>query len=42
MQIAYKAKDITEAHIVANLLISNGIHAHVGGITYRAHSGISV
>ncbi len=31
MQIAYKAKDITEAHIVASLLISNGIHAHVGG-----------
>ena len=31
MQIAYKAKDISEAHIVASLLVANGIHAHVGG-----------
>lgn len=31
MQIAYRAMDITEAHIVAGLLRANGIEAHVGG-----------
>ncbi len=31
MQIAYRAKDITEAHIVAGLLEANGIEAYVGG-----------
>lgn len=31
MQIAYRAKDITEAHIVAGLLKANGIETHVGG-----------
>lgn len=31
MQIAYRARDITEAHIVAGLLRANGIEAHVGG-----------
>lgn len=31
MQIAYRARDITEAHIVAGLLGAHGINAHVGG-----------
>lgn len=31
MQIAYRARDITEAHIVAGLLQANGIEAYVGG-----------
>lgn len=31
LQIAYRAKDITEAHIVAGLLNANGIESHVGG-----------
>jgi hypothetical protein len=31
LQIAYRARDITEAHIVAGLLEANGIEAHVGG-----------
>jgi hypothetical protein len=31
MQIVYKAQDISEAHIVAGMLQSNGIEAHVGG-----------
>lgn len=31
MQIAYRARDITEAHIVAGLLEANGIDAFVGG-----------
>lgn len=31
MQIAYRAKDITEAHIVAGLLKANGIETYVGG-----------
>lgn len=31
MQIAYRARDLTEAHIVAGLLKANGIEAHVGG-----------
>ncbi len=31
MQIAYRARDITEAHIVAGLLQAHGIDAHVGG-----------
>ena len=31
MQLIYRASNITEAHIVAGLLKSNGIEAHVGG-----------
>jgi len=31
LQIAYRAQDITEAHIVAGLLAANGIEAYVGG-----------
>jgi hypothetical protein len=31
LQIAYRAKDITEAHIVAGLLKANGIETFVGG-----------
>ncbi|WP_297796213.1 DUF2007 domain-containing protein [uncultured Marinobacter sp.] len=31
MQIAYRARDITEAHIVAGLLEANGIETYVGG-----------
>ncbi|MCK7545500.1 DUF2007 domain-containing protein [Marinobacter bryozoorum] len=31
MQIAYNARDLTEAHIIAGLLGSHGIRAHVGG-----------
>jgi hypothetical protein len=31
LQIAYRARDITEAHIVAGLLEANGIEAFVGG-----------
>lgn len=31
MQIAYRAKDLTEAHIIAGLLASRGIESHVGG-----------
>ena len=31
MQIAYNARDLTEAHIVAGLLGSHGIASHVGG-----------
>ena len=31
MQIADRARDITEAHIVAGLLEANGIDAYVGG-----------
>ncbi|MCH8498864.1 MAG: DUF2007 domain-containing protein [Marinobacter sp.] len=31
MQIAYRAKDITEAHIVAGLLEAEGIETHVSG-----------
>ncbi|KEF30985.1 hypothetical protein D777_02138 [Marinobacter nitratireducens] len=31
MQIAYRARDITEAHIVAGLLEANGIESFVGG-----------
>ncbi|MGC8122084.1 DUF2007 domain-containing protein [Marinobacter sp. VGCF2001] len=31
MQIAYRARDITEAHIIAGLLKAHGIDAHVGG-----------
>lgn len=31
MQIAYRARDITEAHIVAGLLEANGIDTYVGG-----------
>lgn len=31
MQIAYRARDLAEAHIVAGLLQSRGIEAHVGG-----------
>lgn len=31
MQIAYNARDLTEAHIIAGLLNSHGIESHVGG-----------
>ena len=31
MQIAYRARDLAEAHIVAGLLQSRGIECHVGG-----------
>lgn len=31
MQIAYNARDLTEAHIIAGLLSAHGITAHVGG-----------
>lgn len=31
MQIAYRARDIAEAHIVAGMLRAQGIEAHVGG-----------
>lgn len=31
MKLIYKARDITEAHIISGLLKSNGIAAHVGG-----------
>lgn len=31
MKLIYKARDITEAHIISGLLKSNGIDAHVGG-----------
>ena len=31
MQIAYRARDLAEAHIVAGLLQSRGIATHVGG-----------
>ncbi len=31
MQIAYRARDITEAHIIAGMLGANGIEAYVGG-----------
>lgn len=31
MQIAYRAKDLTEAHIVAGLLQAHNIECHVGG-----------
>ena len=31
MKLIYKARDITEAHIIFGLLKSNGIKAHAGG-----------
>ena len=31
MKLIYKAKDITEAHIISGLLKSNDIDSHVGG-----------
>ncbi|MFN2361413.1 MAG: DUF2007 domain-containing protein [Marinobacter sp.] len=31
MQIAYRARDLAEAHIIAGMLQSRGIEAHVGG-----------
>lgn len=31
MKIAYRARDIAEAHIVAGMLYSQGIEPHVGG-----------
>lgn len=31
MKLIYRARDVTEAHIVSGLLKSNGIVAHVGG-----------
>ena len=38
MEIIYKARDITEAHIVSGLLNANGIEAHVSG--YYLQGGI--
>ena len=31
MKLVYRAKDITEAHIISGLLKSKGVQAHVGG-----------
>lgn len=31
MKLIYKARDVTEAHIISGLLKSNGVEAHVGG-----------
>ncbi|MCL7944150.1 DUF2007 domain-containing protein [Marinobacter sp. ATCH36] len=31
MQIAYRARDLAEAHIIAGMLQSRGIESHVGG-----------
>ena len=31
MKLIYKARDITEAHIISGLLKANGIETHVGG-----------
>ncbi|MCK5663466.1 MAG: DUF2007 domain-containing protein [Thiotrichaceae bacterium] len=31
MKLIYRARDVTEAHIISGLLKSNGIVAHVGG-----------
>lgn len=39
MHIAYRAKDITEAHIVAGLLNANGIETHVGGLYLQGAMG---
>jgi|SRR5690554_1990250 len=39
MQIAYRAKDITEAHIVAGLLNARGIETHVGGLYLQGAMG---
>ncbi|WP_100639952.1 DUF2007 domain-containing protein [Marinobacter salexigens] len=39
MQIAYRAKDITEAHIVAGLLNASGIETHVGGLYLQGAMG---
>lgn len=38
MKLIYKARDITEAHIISGLLESNGIDAHVGG--YYLQGGV--
>ena len=38
MKLIYKAKDITEAHIISGLLESNGIKAYVGG--YYLQGGV--
>ena len=38
MKLIYKAKDITEAHIVSGMLNSNGIKAHVSG--YYLQGGV--
>ncbi|SOB76339.1 Putative signal transducing protein [Marinobacter sp. LV10R510-11A] len=39
MQIAYRAKDIIEAHIVAGLLKANGIETYVGGLYLQGAMG---
>jgi len=39
LQIAYRARDITEAHIVAGLLKANGIETHVGGLYLQGAMG---
>jgi hypothetical protein len=31
LKLIYKAKDITEAHIIAGMLTANGVRAHVSG-----------
>ncbi|MBO6850422.1 MAG: DUF2007 domain-containing protein [Marinobacter sp.] len=39
MQIAYRARDITEAHIVAGLIEANGIETYVGGLYLQGAMG---
>lgn len=39
MQIAYRAGDIAEAHIVAGMLRAEGIEAHVGGYYLQGAMG---
>ncbi len=39
LQIAYRARDITEAYIVAGLLNANGIETHVGGFYLQGAMG---
>ena len=40
MTIIYQAADITEAHIVAGLLNTNGIETHVGGLYLQGGIGL--
>ncbi|CAN0602981.1 unnamed protein product, partial [Ectocarpus sp. 12 AP-2014] len=39
LQIAYRARDITEAHIVAGLIEANGIETYVGGLYLQGAMG---
>lgn len=39
MKIAYRAKDLPEAYIVAGLLRSEGIESHVGGLYLQGGLG---